>query len=169
MGSTQETYPPGSVDLSVCLRTRSKLSAFTRSAPKRNKGSDNLKSVDVEKAAKTTGNDGRDCRQNESVRDQAARFQVTYSDSYQAGLSSSSSSCTDCVHDSVSDTHVGFGRGGGSRVVPKTTVVKYTPLEQQYLDIRAQYPDAMLLVECGYKYRLFGNDAVVCGAHVQSI
>jgi DNA mismatch repair protein MSH3 len=44
---------------------------------------------------------------------------------------------------------------------PARPIVKYTPLEKQYLDIKAQYPDAMLLVECGYKYRLFGNDAVI--------
>ena len=38
---------------------------------------------------------------------------------------------------------------------------QYTPLEQQYLAIKAQYPDAVLFVECGYKYRFFGEDAEV--------
>lgn len=37
----------------------------------------------------------------------------------------------------------------------------YTPLEQQYLDIKEQYPDALLCVEVGYKYRFFGKDAEV--------
>ncbi|XP_005090364.1 DNA mismatch repair protein Msh3 [Aplysia californica] len=40
-----------------------------------------------------------------------------------------------------------------------SVAVKYTPLEQQFVDIKAQYPDALLLVECGYKYRFFGEDA----------
>ena len=41
------------------------------------------------------------------------------------------------------------------------TKLKYTPLEQQYIDINKKYPDALLLVECGYKYRFFGDDAEV--------
>ena len=38
---------------------------------------------------------------------------------------------------------------------------QYTPLEQQYIAIKSQYPDAILFVECGYKYRFFGEDAEV--------
>ena len=64
------------------------------------------------------------------------------------------------------------GRGGG-RAKSKTdahskttshssTLCKqYTPLEQQYMAIKSQYPDAILFVECGYKYRFFGEDAEV--------
>ena len=48
------------------------------------------------------------------------------------------------------------------------TKIKYTPLEQQVLDVRGQYPDALLFVECGYKYRFFGEDAEVhtCKIHL---
>uniref|UniRef100_A0A6Q2YWB6 DNA mismatch repair protein MSH3 n=1 Tax=Esox lucius TaxID=8010 RepID=A0A6Q2YWB6_ESOLU len=35
----------------------------------------------------------------------------------------------------------------------------YTPLEQQYLQIKEQHKDVLLAVECGYKYRFFGDDA----------
>ena len=43
---------------------------------------------------------------------------------------------------------------------PNATISKqYTPLEQQYISIKAQYPSAILFVECGYKYRFFGEDA----------
>lgn len=45
------------------------------------------------------------------------------------------------------------GKGGKS--------VQYTPLELQYLSIKAAHPDAILFVECGYKYRFFGEDAEV--------
>ena len=45
---------------------------------------------------------------------------------------------------------------------PNATISKqYTPLEQQYIAIKAQHPDAILFVECGYKYRFFGEDAEV--------
>ena len=37
----------------------------------------------------------------------------------------------------------------------------YTPLELQFLEVKAQYPDVILFVECGYRYRFFGEDAEV--------
>ncbi|XP_077318590.1 DNA mismatch repair protein Msh3 [Lithobates pipiens] len=37
----------------------------------------------------------------------------------------------------------------------------YTPLEEQYMDIKKQYQDAILCVECGYKHRFFGEDAEI--------
>ncbi|TSM85999.1 DNA mismatch repair protein Msh3 [Bagarius yarrelli] len=37
----------------------------------------------------------------------------------------------------------------------------YTPLEQQYMEIKEQYKDTILCVECGYKYRFFGEDAEI--------
>ncbi|XP_063309797.1 DNA mismatch repair protein Msh3 [Pelobates fuscus] len=37
----------------------------------------------------------------------------------------------------------------------------YTPLEEQYLEIKIQNKDAVLCVECGYKYRFFGEDAEI--------
>jgi hypothetical protein len=41
---------------------------------------------------------------------------------------------------------------------------KWTPLERQLIEFKAQQPDAVLLVECGYRYRFFGEDAEVCGS-----
>ena len=37
----------------------------------------------------------------------------------------------------------------------------YTPLEQQFLEVKAKYPEVILFVECGYRYRFFGEDAEV--------
>lgn len=37
----------------------------------------------------------------------------------------------------------------------------YTPLELQYMEIKKQYPDTVLFVEVGYKYKFFGEDAEV--------
>nr|GMC98505.1 DNA mismatch repair protein MSH3 isoform X1 [Ipomoea batatas] len=45
---------------------------------------------------------------------------------------------------------------------PKATQVsssKYTPLEQQVVELKAKYPDVLLMIEVGYKYRFFGVDA----------
>ncbi|XP_004678489.1 PREDICTED: DNA mismatch repair protein Msh3 [Condylura cristata] len=37
----------------------------------------------------------------------------------------------------------------------------YTPLELQYIEMKQQQKDAILCVECGYKYRFFGEDAEI--------
>ncbi|BBM97575.1 DNA mismatch repair protein MSH3 [Marchantia polymorpha subsp. ruderalis] len=42
---------------------------------------------------------------------------------------------------------------------PPTGKEKYTPLEVQVAELKAKYPDVMLMVEVGYRYRFFGNDA----------
>lgn len=45
--------------------------------------------------------------------------------------------------------------------LPGPSSRQYTPLEQQYIAIKAKFPDAVLFVECGYKYRFFGEDAEI--------
>lgn len=50
----------------------------------------------------------------------------------------------------------GKGRGKASAAGG----VKLTPMEQQVSDLKAQYPGVLLLVECGYRYRFFGGDAL---------
>ncbi|KAK3143330.1 hypothetical protein QOZ80_4AG0299040 [Eleusine coracana subsp. coracana] len=40
----------------------------------------------------------------------------------------------------------------------------YTPLEQQVLDLKARHPDVLLMVEVGYRFRFFGEDAAVAAA-----
>lgn len=41
---------------------------------------------------------------------------------------------------------------------PKTN---YTPLELQIVELKEKYPDVLLVVEVGYKYKFFGEDAKV--------
>uniref|UniRef100_A0A8B9PG33 DNA mismatch repair protein MSH3 n=1 Tax=Apteryx owenii TaxID=8824 RepID=A0A8B9PG33_APTOW len=43
----------------------------------------------------------------------------------------------------------------------KRTKSIYTPLELQVIEMKKQYKDAVLCVECGYKYRFFGEDAEI--------
>jgi len=38
---------------------------------------------------------------------------------------------------------------------------KYTPLEQQFIAIKEKNPDVLLIVECGYRCRFFGEDAEI--------
>ncbi|XP_065869912.1 DNA mismatch repair protein MSH3 isoform X2 [Euphorbia lathyris] len=38
---------------------------------------------------------------------------------------------------------------------------KYTPLEQQVVELKNKYPDVLLMIEVGYKYRFFGEDAEI--------
>ncbi|EEB06374.1 MutS protein 3 [Schizosaccharomyces japonicus yFS275] len=42
---------------------------------------------------------------------------------------------------------------------PSIGHTKYTPLEEQYICLKRRYPDTILAVEVGYKYRFFGEDA----------
>lgn len=48
------------------------------------------------------------------------------------------------------------GGGAGKRAAAR---VKYTPLEEQVVAIKRKNPDTVLLVEVGYKFRFFGEDA----------
>ncbi len=43
----------------------------------------------------------------------------------------------------------------------RRTKTIYTPLEEQYMEIKKQHADTVLCIECGYKYRFFGEDAEV--------
>lgn len=48
------------------------------------------------------------------------------------------------------------GKGKGAA----TGRAKLTPMEQQVVDLKAKHPGVLLLVECGYRYRFFGDDAL---------
>ena len=49
------------------------------------------------------------------------------------------------------------------KVTEKSPKKKLTPLEQQVLEIQKNFPDTLLMVECGYRYRFFGSDAEKAG------
>lgn len=54
-----------------------------------------------------------------------------------------------------------FQKASDCKPLNKRSKSVYTPLELQYLDVKQQHKDAVLCVECGYKYRFFGEDAEV--------
>ncbi|KNC95837.1 uncharacterized protein SPPG_08780 [Spizellomyces punctatus DAOM BR117] len=45
----------------------------------------------------------------------------------------------------------------------------YTPLEQQFLEIKANHPDCLLVVEVGYKFRFFGEDAKIAAKELNIV
>ncbi|XP_077456412.1 DNA mismatch repair protein Msh3 [Stigmatopora argus] len=45
----------------------------------------------------------------------------------------------------------------------------YTPLEQQVAQLKEKYKDALLAVECGYKYRFFGEDAEIAAKELNIV
>nr|XP_045583602.1 DNA mismatch repair protein Msh3-like [Procambarus clarkii]XP_045583603.1 DNA mismatch repair protein Msh3-like [Procambarus clarkii]XP_045583604.1 DNA mismatch repair protein Msh3-like [Procambarus clarkii]XP_045583605.1 DNA mismatch repair protein Msh3-like [Procambarus clarkii]XP_045583606.1 DNA mismatch repair protein Msh3-like [Procambarus clarkii] len=47
--------------------------------------------------------------------------------------------------------------------------MKLTPLEQQVVSIKNEQPDVVLFVECGYKYRFFGNDAEIAAKELNIV
>lgn len=56
----------------------------------------------------------------------------------------------------------GTGDPGSTTPQPKSCkpqAVKHTPLETQFVQLRKQNPGMLLLIECGYKYRMFDEDA----------
>ena len=53
----------------------------------------------------------------------------------------------------------------GSKSLDSRTKSAYTPLEIQFLDVKSKYSDVILFVECGYRYRFFGEDAEVTDQH----
>lgn len=55
-----------------------------------------------------------------------------------------------------STTSASRGKGKGAAAGR----VKLTPMEQQVVDLKAKHPGVLLLVECGYRYRFFGEDAL---------
>ncbi|XP_061172820.1 DNA mismatch repair protein Msh3-like [Saccostrea echinata] len=81
----------------------------------------------------------------------------------QKGVISSSGNNSDDEQLSTSKSLTGLQKFAaatrGKAQVNKRTKTKYTPLEQQFLELKEKYPDTLLFVECGYKYRFFGEDA----------
>ncbi|XP_040899209.1 DNA mismatch repair protein Msh3 isoform X3 [Toxotes jaculatrix] len=71
------------------------------------------------------------------------------------------------------------GRGGGaggkgaepsdSSAPSRRSKSIYTPLEQQVIQLKQQHKDALLAVECGYKYRFFGEDAEIAAKELNII
>ncbi|XP_077792386.1 DNA mismatch repair protein Msh3 isoform X3 [Podarcis muralis] len=69
--------------------------------------------------------------------------------------------CLDKSQFSASDMSLENTQYATDTTLKKRSKSVYTPLELQFLEIKNQYKDAILCVECGYKYRFFGEDAEI--------
>ncbi|KAM4876033.1 DNA mismatch repair protein Msh3 [Thomomys bottae] len=58
-------------------------------------------------------------------------------------------------------SHESIPKASDGKSLNKRSKSIYTPLELQYIEVKQQYKDAILCVECGYKYRFFGEDAEI--------
>jgi len=59
-----------------------------------------------------------------------------------------------------------FGKGKTAAAATAKKGAKLTPLEQQVVDIKKKYPDTVLVVEVGYKFRFFGEDARIASQNL---
>ncbi|KAG7154788.1 DNA mismatch repair protein Msh3-like [Homarus americanus] len=70
-----------------------------------------------------------------------------------------------------SDSNTGITSSQQAQSGPMKAVpgMKLTPLEQQVVAIKNKHPDIVLFVECGYKYRFFGNDAEIAAKELNIV
>ncbi|KXL50214.1 hypothetical protein M433DRAFT_156423 [Acidomyces richmondensis BFW] len=61
------------------------------------------------------------------------------------------------------------GRGWKGPASKKNGTTKLTPLEKQVLDIKHKHPDTLLIVEVGYKFRFFGEDARIAAKELSIV
>ncbi|WEW60046.1 Mismatch repair protein msh3 [Emydomyces testavorans] len=57
-------------------------------------------------------------------------------------------------------------KGRGAK---KATSTKLTPLEKQVIDIKSRHRDTLLVVEVGYKFRFFGEDAKIAARELSIV
>ncbi|CAM9167363.1 unnamed protein product, partial [Scytosiphon promiscuus] len=72
-----------------------------------------------------------------------------------SGPDGEAGTATDQTSKSTSSSSRGKGKGKST-----AAKVKLTPMEQQVVDLKEKHPGVLLLVECGYRYRFFGEDAL---------
>lgn len=46
-----------------------------------------------------------------------------------------------------------------AKLCDSANIANYTPLEKQVVQIKKTHPDCLLMIECGYRTRFFGEDA----------
>jgi hypothetical protein len=54
-----------------------------------------------------------------------------------------------------------FGKPKSDTAISSFVQSNYTPLEKQVVALKAANTGSILMVECGYRFRFFGDDAVV--------
>ncbi|KAJ3167488.1 Mismatch repair protein msh3, partial [Irineochytrium annulatum] len=60
-------------------------------------------------------------------------------------------------------------KAAANAAVRRKKGTKYTPLELQYLEIKQKYPECLLIVEVGYKFRFFQEDALTAARELNIV
>lgn len=60
----------------------------------------------------------------------------------------------------VQEKHAPSKKGRGLQEQAPSSL-QYTPLERQILQLKAQHPDKLLLIEVGYKMKFYEKDATI--------
>ncbi|CAM4670704.1 unnamed protein product [Lepidochelys kempii] len=94
----------------------------------------------------------RPLEMNSALHSQDTGSQISEKEQSCFSLSQFSASCK---------SYEGSQNTSNINLLKKRTKSIYTPLELQFMEMKEQYKDAILCVECGYKYRFFGEDAEI--------
>ncbi|XP_077673254.1 DNA mismatch repair protein Msh3 isoform X3 [Eretmochelys imbricata] len=94
----------------------------------------------------------RPLEMNSALHSQHTGSQISEKEQSCFSLSQFSASCK---------SYEGSQNTSNINLLNKRTKSIYTPLELQFMEMKEQYKDAILCVECGYKYRFFGEDAEI--------
>nr|XP_048706047.1 DNA mismatch repair protein Msh3 isoform X4 [Caretta caretta] len=94
----------------------------------------------------------RPLEMNSALHSQDTGSQISEKEQSCFSLSQFSASCK---------SYEGSQNTSNINLLNKRTKSIYTPLELQFMEMKEQYKDAILCVECGYKYRFFGEDAEI--------
>ncbi|XP_039401053.1 DNA mismatch repair protein Msh3 isoform X3 [Mauremys reevesii] len=94
----------------------------------------------------------RNLEMNSALHSQDTGSQVSEKEQSSFSLNQFSASCK---------SFEGSQNISNTNLLNKRTKSIYTPLELQFIEMKEQYKDAILCVECGYKYRFFGEDAEI--------
>ncbi|XP_072038538.1 DNA mismatch repair protein Msh3-like [Amphiura filiformis] len=136
-------------------RTRSTTSSDVQSNRKIENSSNLSSSKSSTDGSNTSGSSKDPCSQDSGIG----------STSSPRSSGESSSRTISSIKDAFSYKGKSTSTGIKDKPVSKATSSKldymYTPLEKQYMEIKEQYADALLFVECGYRYRFFGEDAEI--------
>ncbi|XP_030323488.1 DNA mismatch repair protein Msh3 [Calypte anna] len=137
----------------ICLRTLDRLREFCSDSDQQcnraqEDGFQEKKSLSTEKCPSITG---RSSELKNPLQSEDISPQVTQKEELRCDLSQFSASFKS--NDNTQNT--------SDVNLNKRTKSIYTPLELQFIEMKKQYKDAVLCVECGYKYRFFGEDAEI--------
>ncbi|XP_048187040.1 DNA mismatch repair protein Msh3 isoform X1 [Perognathus longimembris pacificus] len=144
----------GNPEPKKCLRTRSLLKSLEK-----------LKEFSCDSAPPQVSVQTEPCRERFAVLPKCTDFDDITLQRAKSAISTEDSKSQSNQKDSQfgpsQRSHKNILKASDGKSCNKRSKSIYTPLELQYIEVKQQYKDAVLCVECGYKYRFFGEDAEI--------